>query len=181
VHKVKIAIDVDDVIRSYVAGAIDLYGWPDGWMTPIGRMWPRVDWDRHFEADRHALFLDSLKPIRGSKEAIERMLQWGYNPFLFTATKGGGIEERVTVDWLRRYNYPKMDIWFAGSLENKANAIILGKVKCDWLIEDHPKVLTLLQERDVKTIIYDAPWNRHIISGRRARTWKDVLAILEAD
>jgi len=181
--KLRVSVDIHDVLGGYIEHCIHEYGWPEKWTVPMTGMWPDVDWEQHFRADNHAVFLDHLRLIPGAKEGLQKLAESDkYEPFFFTATHGGGMDEKITRQWLRHHRFPDLEVLFGNGIEKKARLLITSEVKCHWVIDDHPWILgPLVNRRKPKIIVFDAPWNRDIITEHRAKTWKDVLAILEVD
>jgi len=181
--KLVVAVDIHDVLGGYIERCIYEYGWPEKWTVPMTSMWPDVDWKRHFSPDHHAIFLDNIRLIRGAKDGLRKLAESEkYEPFIYTATHGGGMDEMITRQWLRHHRLPNLMVLFAGGIGEKAKSLADSRVKCHWVIDDHPWVLRpLVNRRKPKIIVFDAPWNRDIMTEHRARTWKDVLAILEVD
>lgn len=174
-----IAIDLHDTIAGYIEHMVEIHGWPADWSGNLSRMWPDVDIDAHLSPVAHAEFLWNLEPIPGALHGLYQISQRkDAYPIILTATQGGGVEEEITRQWLRRYIFDFLDIEKQLFCVGNNKLSIIRKYPIWMLIDDMPNMLTVALLTGKKVIGRRCPWNAnmHIPSGR---TWWEISSLLE--
>lgn len=90
------------------------------------------------------------------------------------------VKEEITHWWLSVNGFPEAPVHTVEPNESKLHT--LRESKANVLVEDRPRNFLEMQEADgVDSILIDRPWNRHVETGRRARTVADVEQIHHRD
>lgn len=111
---------------------------------------------------------DALKPIAGSREALQQLIDAGHKIYIVTATSQENFPWKI--QWLKK--------WFP--FFNSDNVIrIMDKslLKCDILIED--SLEQLIKHKLCHRICLDYPWNHNvedfIYAIHRCKNWNEIL------
>jgi hypothetical protein len=147
-----LSLTADDVNDFYI---YRLYGW-----SPEER-------DKVFRQYGHDIHWNSL-PYPLAIESIGEITQNHHVTFI---TARPEKFRTVTIDWLERYKFKYHDITFT---ENKLQACI--DLKIDVLIDDAPHYAEEFTHQNIRVILYDQPYNRHIAHDivYRATNWNEV-------
>lgn len=98
-------------------------------------------------------FYESLEPIQGSVDHIQRLVNDGHKVKFVSAADYSIVQSRL--DFVKTY-FPYLDV---------NDSLILTKDKhylwADFVIDDCPSNLTNVN-RACRFVLFDSPWNRHI-------------------
>jgi uncharacterized HAD superfamily protein len=115
-------------------------------------------------------------PLLNAAEALNQMKREGHNIFFITARPDTSKLHEITERWLTRYGFPfEGDNLFMGCFDKGK---VANDLKVEIFFEDAPEHLERLVEADVRTVIVDAVYNRHIDSLPRIRTWDEGLKLI---
>lgn len=111
---------------------------------------------------------DSLKPVIGAREALQKLLDVGHKVYIATATAPENFPWKI--QWLKK--------WFPFfNSENVIRIMDKSLLKCDILIED--SLEQLIKHKLCHRICLDYPWNRgvddFIYAIHRCKNWNEIL------
>jgi uncharacterized HAD superfamily protein len=147
-----LSLTADDVNDFYI---FRLYGWSSEERDEI---FSQYGHDIHWNSQPYPL-------------AIETLCQLIQDHHVSFITARPEIFRNVTTDWLKFYKFMYDDITFT---ENKFQAC--ADLKIDVLIDDAPHYAEEFSHRNIPVILYDQPYNRHIVHDLvyRASDWTEV-------
>jgi 5'-nucleotidase len=172
--------DYEDALRRSVANR---HGWDPDRLPPQTTMDAYSEWGLSFEAfeeaHRHAVaeerMFRTMQPLPGVSEALWRLSDAGVWIRVITARLlFNGIHEASAADtayWLDAHGIPYRDLCFINTKPD---------VGADLYVDDSPGNVIALREAGRATIVFDQPYNRHL-PGPRARSWDDVVTLVEAE
>ena len=113
----------------------------------------------------------NIKPIRGAKEVLNRLLDMGSVLFVTARPRKDSI-----VAWLQQ-EMGLLDV-NAVRLEATGNHLdklpILLKHGIKYFVEDRLDTCYLIHERDITPIVFEQPWNRKPHPFQTVADWKDI-------
>ncbi len=116
-------------------------------------------------------FYDSVKPFKGAKEALQKLINDGHQVYLVTNAIPKTYGEKV--EFIHRY-FPFIDDGHIVCMKHK------WMFKCDVMIEDN--LQTLLSKPYYYRICFDRPWNRQVVDWtydiRRCHNWNEVVEVV---
>jgi 5'-nucleotidase len=175
-----IRVDQDGVLAEYQKRFLEIWRelYPDRpWVDPetFTEHDTRNHYPREYEKDIESIelssgFYRSLRPIEGGKEALEYMLQAGYDVRIVTAPKKkfrNCVLEKY--EWIAEHLGQK---WVERTILTRDKTLVTG----DILIDDKPSV-TGVAAPTWEHVLYDQPWNRG--ETKRRLTWATYKEVLE--
>lgn len=126
--------------------------------------------------------LERLKPIKGSKEGIKKLIDLGFTPHLLTARPK--VIEKETRKWLDiHFKGIDLPLHFARDERDKfkKKSLVCKELGAKIIIEDHLENALDCSENGIKVFLIDAPWNQteslpeNVV---RVKSWKDIIKIL---
>lgn len=175
-----LGLDLDGVVADYPRGFADFLGkkfgvdplslsTPTKWSVAECPHYPMVEdlehyFELHAEAVRNAMFA-TMPAYGGAAESIARLRRQGVYVRIITHRFITGTDKAQvmadTGDWLKLWNIEYDDICF---VKDKS------AVGCDLLIDDSPANLEAYRDANLRYVIFDQPYNRHV-AGPRVCDW----------
>lgn len=118
-------------------------------------------------------FYGSFEPMSGAKEALEEMLALGHDVRICTAPKRDHtfcVPEKLA--WIDKHFGRK---WAERTIITRDKTLVHGYI----LIDDKPEI-TGVCKPTWKHVLYDQPYNRHLIATPRI-TWLDYQRLLKEE
>jgi len=191
----KIAIDLDDVLCSFIAEFLKWYNpqHQTDWQFEdvVDYHWPNFMHITVEQAiqDVHDFFLTdkfaNLPVMPGAKEFIEKLAQ---EHELYIVTARQYIAEATTYTWLEQ-NFPSVfrGVLFANHYSMDGSpALTKGElcrqVGCELIIDDDGRHLDSLTKHGIKAVIIDKPWNQGHklpVGATRVYNWDEALQAVE--
>ena len=142
-------VDIDGVLADIVSGLIAKLGYPGRPAEyDLRKAYPYVNTDRIGDLIADPEFYDSLYPIPGSRECLNR-LSVGWEIHYVTARPLA--MSAVTARWLVQHGYPLGDLWVIGD-ESKPEFLLEKFGLDDYIVE--------LSTRPLKSIGTDEMWEK---------------------
>ncbi|MBU1092444.1 hypothetical protein KJ836_02125 [Patescibacteria group bacterium] len=187
----KIAVDLDDVLASFIAEFLKWYNPQHGtnWQFKdvVDYHWPNFMHITVEQAirDVHDFCLTSgyanLPIMPGAQEFIQKLNRY-HELYIITARQH--VAEEITYDWLDKY-FPSIfkKVVFANhySMDGspaKSKGELCYQLGCKVLIDDDSRHIRSVAEKGIKTILIDKPWNQSQelpVGAIRAYNWDDVV------
>ncbi len=123
--------------------------------------------------------LERLKPVKGAKSGIEKLIALGFTPHLVTARPQ--IIEKETRKWLDiHFKGLSMPIHFTHNLDGKQRkkSEICAGIGAKFLIDDHIDNALDCAKNGIVVYLIDAPWNQvdHLPQNIiRVKSWKEII------
>jgi len=178
---VKIGIDIDGVIADFVGaflpklnticrcGFEDIIHYDFKENIPVDETEYEQLWQEEVSNGR---IYDRLVPVEGAKVALEHLSE-KHNILLISTRKR--VLKEMTLKWLRDNEIPFHELHL---VENRKEKIAMMS-DCDIVIEDDLEVARMVQQRGVRILLFDYPWNRIAKAIKRVNSWGEALAIVE--
>ena len=179
-----IAVDMDDVVVSFVPGVLKIIKKEYGVDIPITDI---KQWDLHpildpvigrswwsLLRDREWLWAN-FDVVEGAIGSIDRLRRDGH--FMEMVTSKPDWAEYNVWKWLGKYRIPFNRVTIIGIDENKANA-----TDADILIDDKPQNCLDFIEAGREAILFHAEHNRFVDAPKgliRAKGWPEVVKIIQ--
>jgi uncharacterized HAD superfamily protein len=176
-----IAVDIDDVIASYVAGMVREYGWPRSFersykdQSILNTEWPMLDTVEHFATDNHIEFCSNLLPVPGARDVLHAFLQYGL-AIAYVSSRPAD-HYRMTQAWLSQWMFPTAPIYCAGSKAGKM--MTYDNLDVSLIIDDDPRIILDAREEGYTTFVYDRPWNRDVPGMFRVLDWTHASIVMD--
>lgn len=191
----RIAIDVDDVLAASLIDFIEFYNRKYGDDLSFDNLQgftlhESIGIDREEEEmimREHAKErpAESLPPLEGAAYAIERIRS--KHDIMIVTSRARDMEQE-TKEWLRRHFGEIRDVFFTreslAGPEHTTKADICIEKGAEMMIEDHPVFAQDCAAADIKVLLFDYPYNKHLKDGpmlKRVHGWRDVLKSLGMD
>ena len=173
-----LGLDLDGVVADYVGGLREWVAESRGIHAsdlPREVSWGFDEWDldsasyrlAHRSAVQEGRLFRNLPMIEGAAPALWSIAKAGVRIRIvthrFQNPGDHGIAAADTAEWLDRNHIPYNDLCFLD---------IKGQVEADIYIDDAPHNIKALQDLDLRILIFDQPWNRHI-DGERITNWTE--------
>lgn len=188
--KMKIGIDLDEVIADYIGGFLDWYNQGNErsirredilsynlWENDFFR-WTKEDAVRYVDEFNESGLLEEIGLIECVNEVIERLRE-DFDLYVITSRRED-LRER-TERFLNKY----FDGVFKGVVftsefddENRrSKADVCYELGLDYMIEDNKNFAKECVEKGIKVLLFDRPWNRgfEIEGVNRVFGWGEVL------
>lgn len=171
-----ILVDMDGVLADFEKAFLDRWKflYPNKTHIPLEKrnifylkdQYPKEEIKNIYSIILEMGFYLNMEPIKGSIEAMHKMLELGHNVLICTSPiRNSNYCVQEKYEWVRR-NLGKQ--W-----ELRLNLVRDKKyMKGDYLIDDKPDIRGEV-EPDWEHIVYDQPYNRNITDGRRRMTWEN--------
>jgi 5'(3')-deoxyribonucleotidase len=120
---------------------------------------------------------DRIEAVEGAQESCQRFVAQGYRLVVVTARKPD--HSRQTTELIERL-FPDLitDVCFVGLQREKLPT--LQAIGANVFIEDHPRHFQEAADGGVPSILFgEHPWNRHIVTPLRARSWTEAALLTE--
>jgi DNA polymerase II large subunit len=187
-QKMKIGIDLDDVVVDYVGGLLDFYNKKFNKNLQF-QDWKKYSFSEAFEKTKkeeselikdfqNTELFNCLKFVKGAEKAINKLAQ-KYELFLITSREE---EVREHTEKFIEKLFPDVCFFIHHS---KAPEQEIGKTKADFcknskitfLIEDNPKYAKECAEKGTKVLLLDKPWNQNCEGENiiRLDNWNEIL------
>lgn len=195
INNMKIAVDLDDVLASFIAEFLKWYNpqHDTNWQFEdvVDYHWPNfmhVTVEQAIQ-DVHDFFLTAgfanLPLMPGAQEFVEKLSQ---KHELYIVTARQHVAETTTYNWLEK-NFPNVfrGVLFANHYSNDGSPSLTKgelcqRIGCELLIDDDGRHLDTLADYSIKAIIVDKPWNRDHklpVGVIRVYNWDEVLQAVE--
>lgn len=187
-----IAVDIDEVLADFLTYFVYFHNLM--YKTSV----KREDFKNYYlhevlETDREEMhirylefktfsLLERLRPIKGARVGIKKLIELGFTPHLLTARPK--VIEKETRKWLD-IHFKGMDLplHFARDERDKfkKKSIICKEIDAKIIIEDHIDNALDCAENGITVYLIDAPWNQrdslpsNII---RVKSWKEIIKVL---
>lgn len=191
----KIAVDLDDVLASFIAEFLKWYNpqYGTNWefSDVVDYHWPNFMHITVEQAikDVHAFFLSeefaNLPLMPGAKEWISQ-LATEHELYIVTARQNAAKE--TTHNWLDE-NFPDVfcEVLFANHYSADGSPAftkgeLCQQVGCELLIDDDGRHIDSLLQVGIKVVLMDKPWNKNdqLPAGvTRAYNWEDATRAIE--
>jgi len=180
----KIGLDIDGVVadsfpvfitalnQHYEKNITELYDYDMSKVYNVN--WE--DMDRFFCENMEQLF-SVPQPMTGAAETVRLFLDRGYEVFFVTARKCGE-EERVTLEWLDKYDIPKGNTIFVGAA---SKTIAIREFGIDVFVEDFMSNALEIASIGIPVLLLDAPYNQGKIPKgvMRVHNWEEIKKFVE--
>ncbi len=126
------------------------------------------------EAFRNRSFLKNLKARNDAKKILNTLRNGKRNHKLIYWTTRPSLLNRLTIQSLERNKLPFDRIYYINrghACESKLK--IVGREKVNTIIESNSEIIESLRKK-CQTIIFDTPYNKECIRGKRIYGWKDL-------
>lgn len=177
----RIGLDIDGVVADWESNARRLLKEEFGVDLPISTGWssifdsvPKEQWDWLWSESGglHSLFLD-CEPYPLAAYGVKLLREIG-DVIIVTSVPRVSIEDRL--DWLAYHRIFFDEFRVVDSMSEKSKVVPL----CDVYIDDSPVVVEdILNHTNARMILWDRPWNRHVISANRGYyrvdNWDDAI------
>ena len=175
-----IMFDIDGILNNLVEETLALYNSRSGKSIQVSDITtynfsdclPREDAKGIISLFKEKSLWDSLKPLSGSQNTLNTLINQGHKVYLATATDPVNFEWKI--EWLKQY-FP-----FVPS-DNVIRIMDKSLLKCDVLVDD---CLDNLTKVFCERICLDYPWNQNKSKDmaydiRRAYSFDDVMNIIK--
>ncbi len=175
-----IAVDWDCVLNNLMDKTLEIYNAQSGKNIQMSDLTtynlheclPKEDADGITKLFKSKAMWDSLTPIEGSKDGLQKLLDAGHRVFIVTATATENWPWKIS--WLKKY-FPFFNT------NNVVRLIDKSLFKCDILIEDCLE--QLINHKLCHRVCLDYPWNQtlndYVYDIRRAKNWKEILEAIK--
>jgi uncharacterized protein len=189
-NKLRIAIDLDDVVVDFVAGMVDHYNHVFGTTYQYSdiKYWNLYETLIELEtAEGMKAFLDgfvyhpnylNLEPVEQARTSIKKLVADGHEVFFITSRTSKAID--ITYKWLSANSLPIEKVYF-----NKDKGWLCKQLRIDVHVDDgvHNLLSVHSGSPDTSLILFDRPWNRGEIAKElpihdRVKNWNDILEIV---
>jgi 5'(3')-deoxyribonucleotidase len=172
-----IMVDIDDTICNMQQTAINIfnslynanYTLDDIYDYDVMNCMPVEHAQKMIEIYGRTGFYDSVKPIKGAQDGLQKLINNGHQVYLVTSAIPKTYEEKI--EFVKRY-FPYIDETHIVSMKHK------HLFRCDVMIEDC--LQNLLAKPYYHRICFNQPWNQsnkdYVYDIHRCYNWDDVLA-----
>ncbi len=177
-NRLKIGIDIDEVIRDFVGKLIEVYKreHPNHWIKPI-KTWdlkPYFELGKDvsdFYLNKHAKEIYTTAPLNKGADEFLRRLRKDYSVCLVTSQPNEQIE-KYTIEWLNKNKVPYDELIFS-----KDKGTFIG----NYLLDDGIHNLErCLETGNCIPVVFDTPWNQEW-TGLRVKNYEEFLKLIEND
>jgi len=184
--KLKIGIDIDDVVLDFVPSFINYYNLRFDSKIILGdvntsKIWEIFGLDKSgfgsiLEDFHETDFSKKMPFITNVKEGLEKLKEFD----LQIVTSRHNKNKEVILEWFRKeipnFNIPLLfsDDFYGGT---STKAQICKKLEINILIEDNPVYALDCAENGIKVLLMDKPWNQTCEHENilRVKDWKEIL------
>lgn len=174
-----IALDLDNCLNDLTEKTLEFYNsqndqkikMPDLTSYNFDDCLNKKDAEGIMKLFKNKVLWDSLKPIAGAREGLQKLLDAGHKVYIVTATAPENFAWKV--QWLKK--------WFPFfNSDNVWRIMDKSLLKCDILIED--SLEQLIKHKLCHRICLDYPWNRNVddfvYDIRRCKNWNEILEMI---
>ena len=172
-----IAVDLDCILNNLVDKVLEIYNAQSGKDIQMSELTSydfydclnKKDADGIVKLFKSKAMWDSLTPIKGAKEGLQKLINDNHRVYIVTATAPETLSWKIT--WLKKY-FPFFNT------ENVICMVDKSLFKCQIMIEDCYD--QLIKNKLCHKICLDYPWNRDEIKDivydvHRCTNWKEIL------
>ena len=171
-----IACDWDNIINNLTEKIIEIYNAQSGKNIQMSELTSynfydcvaKEDADGIVKLFKNKAMWDSLVPIEGSREGLQKLIEAGHRVYMVTATASENFNWKI--QFLKKH-FPFFNT------DNVIRMMDKSLMKCDVLIEDCAE--QLIKHKLCYRVCLDYPWNRNIkdftYSVYRCKNWHDIL------
>lgn len=172
-----IAVDWDNVLNNLTEKTLEFYNkqsdkniqMSDVTSYNLHDCLSKEDADGIMKLFKNKSLWDSLSPISGAKEGLQRLIDDGHKVYIVTATAPENFAWKI--QWLKKY-FPFFN------MDNAIRMMDKSLFKCNVLIEDCMD--QLIKNKLCYRVCLDYPWNRSnakdlVYDIRRVKDWKEIL------
>lgn len=171
-----ICVDFDNVLNNLTEKTIELYNSNSDKNIQMSDLTSydfyscvnKDDADKMVKLFKNKALWDSLTPIAGAREGLQKLIDAGHKVYIATATAPENFMWKI--NWLKKY-------FSFFNIENVIRIMDKSLLKCDVLIED--SVEQLIKNKLCERICLDYPWNRNVsdfVYGiHRCQNWSEIL------
>lgn len=172
-----IAVDWDCVLNNLMDKSLEIYNAQSGKNIQMSELTsynfydclPKEDADGIVKLFKNKAMWDSLTPIDGSREGLQKLLDSGHRVYVVTATAAENWPWKIS--WFRKY-FPFFNI------DNVIRLMDKSLIKADIMIEDCYD--QLIKNKLCHKIIFDYPWNVNeakdwAYGTYRCKNWKEIV------
>lgn len=172
-----IAVDMDCVLNNLMEKTLEIYNAQSGKNIQMSNLTSYNFYDCLNKKDaegivklfKNKLLWDSLTPIEGSREGLQKLINLGHRVYIVTATAPENWPWKIA--WLKKY-FPFFNI------DNVVRMTDKSLFKCQVMIEDCYD--QLINNRLCHKVCLDYPWNRDenkdfVYDIKRCTNWKEIL------
>lgn len=187
--KLRIGVDIDDVVADYIAALVDHYNHVYGTEYRYSdiKYWNLYETLVELEnPETMKVFIDSfvyhpmfenIPQVEDAWEAIKYLQLQGHDIFFITSRTSKSIDR--TYKWLFANGFPIERVFF-----NKDKGWLAKRLKLDFHIDDGPHNLMSVHEGSPDTclVLFNRPWNEGVdvpVLHDRVNGWKQVLEIID--
>ncbi|MBM7706344.1 putative HAD superfamily protein [Chryseomicrobium aureum] len=187
----KFGFDIDDTLIDLRKHAFDIYNQKLGKNVPLDQFTKleRVEIHELFDmTDEQGgeMWKSSLEDIYyttcpvypNALETLVELDQQGHEIYYITARPKEHGER--TKEWMKAQGFPVQDERFFYGMKDDEKVQIIKRLDLDYYFDDKPDVVnTLVKEENLKVILKDQSYNRHLTFTRLV-DWTEIQEILEA-
>jgi len=190
--KMKIAIDLDDVVVDFVNGFLKTYELIYGKKFPFEKIIsynfckclkiPKEEAyglvNRFYETD----YFKNIVFIKGAKEGIHKLAKKGQ--IYFVTARPLKIKDKTRVFIEEHFPNIFLEIIHSGDLfsnQGPTKATICKKKNIEFLIDDNKNYAIECASNGTKVLLFDKPWNKDLDNDKniyRVYNWREVLDII---
>ena len=171
-----IAIDYDNILNNLTEKTIELYNTQNNKSIQMSDITSynfyecldKDDADGVIKLFKNKGLWDSLKPITGAREGLQKLINNGHRVYIVTATATENFQWKI--QWLKK--------WFPFfNTDNVIRMMDKSLIRADILIED--SLEQLLKHKLCHRVCFDYPWNRNeskdfVYDIHRCTNWSEV-------
>lgn len=175
-----ICVDWDCVLNNLMDKVLEIYNAQSGKNIQMSELisynfydcLPKEDADGIVRLFKNKAMWDSLTPIQGSRDGLQKLLDEGHKLYVVTAT--------ATENWPWKISWFKKHFPFF-NIDNVIRMMDKSLFKCDVMIEDCYD--QLIKNKLCHKVILDYPWNHDepkdwVHSTYRCKNWTEIVAAI---
>jgi 5'-nucleotidase len=128
---------------------------------------PEEFWRIWFKDVERGRAWNNRPPTEGATEALTSLRDRGHTIHIVTSRKGG---EAATMSWISKHDLPY-------------DTVTIGRdktvVNIDLLLDDWEGNYLEVTQAGGHCVLFDQPWNRHVIEAPRVHGWADFIRYVE--
>lgn len=172
-----IAVDMDCVLNNLMEKTLEIYNVQSGKNIQMSDLTSYNFYDCLDKKDAEGIvklfknktMWDSLTPIEGSREGLQKLINMGHRVYIVTATASESWPWKIA--WLKKY-------FTFFNIDNVVRMTDKSLFKCDVMIEDCYE--QLISNKLCHKVCLDYPWNRDenkdfVYDVHRCTNWKEIL------
>lgn len=122
------------------------------------------------------LYYSDCPPYPGAVELLQQLDAEGHGIFYITARTADHGEN--TKAWLKKQGFPVQDDRFYCGMKDAEKVKIIEKLQLDYYFDDKPAVVETLAHDQLKVLLKDQSYNRHL-DMPRIKQWADLEAMIK--